>query len=282
MVPYEQLLAIRSPATPFSWTERDAMLYALAIGIGSDPLDDRQRSFIYEQALSVVPSFATVAAWGSNPPLAEAEVDYTRVVHAAQEIALHRPLPPEATVRASGGMARAVDKGDKGAIIIGETTLCDIVTGAAYATLTTTWMARADGHFGGPADGAEPVHLMPGRPADLTVALPTRPDQAALYRLCGDRNPLHIDPAVASRAGFPRPILHGLCTFGLTCRAVLATFADWRPERITGHALRFSAPVFPGETVMVDLWRDGPVISFEARVAERDAIVVRNGRSILR
>ncbi|WP_198045883.1 MaoC/PaaZ C-terminal domain-containing protein [Novosphingobium aquimarinum] len=283
MKPYDEVLAIRCPDRLFRWTDRDAMLYALAIGMGSDPQDARQRAFIYEEPdLSVVPSFATVAAWGANPPIHDAGVDYTKVVHAAQEIILHRPMPASATIRPQGGMVSAIDKGDKGAIVLGETNLCDAETGDAFVTLRTTWMARADGHFGGPTDGGEAPHKMPERAPDLSVDYATRPDQAALYRLCGDRNPLHIDPAVAQRAGFPRPILHGLCTFGITCRAVLETFAQYDPNRIASHALRFLAPVYPSETITVDLWQDGSDISFEARVKARDAVVVRSGLARLR
>ncbi len=109
----------------------------------------------------------------------------------------------------------------------------------------------------------------------------TRPDQAFLYALSGDRNPLHADPSFAKMVGFPRPILHGLCTFGITCRAVLQAYADFDPARVKAHQARFSAPVFPGETVTVDLWRDGEVVSFEARVKDREAVVIKNGKSLL-
>lgn len=281
LISYDEVLAIRCPEQVFAWTDRDAMLYALAIGIGSDPLDARERSFIYEDDLRVVPSFATVATWGSNPSIRAAGVDYGKVVHAAQEIILHRALPAAARVRAEGGMTEAIDKGDKGAILVGEALLRDVDNGEAYVTLRTTWMARGDGHFGGPREGGEIPHPVPDRAPDLSIDYPTRPDQAALYRLCGDRNPLHIDPAAAARAGFPRPILHGLCTFGITCRAVLEAYADFRPERIVRQALRFSAPVYPGEMVTVDLWRDDRIVSFEARVKARGAIVIRNGRAEL-
>lgn len=283
MKSYEEVLAIRCPDRVFQWTDRDAMLYALAIGMGSDPEDDVQRAFVYEEPeLRVVPSFATVAAWGSNPAILDAGVDYNKVVHAAHEIILHRPMPASAAIRPEGGIVSAIDKGDKGAIVLGEACLRDAETGDAYVTIRTTWMARADGHFGGPTDGGVPPHKVPDRAPDLSIDYATRRDQAALYRLCGDRNPLHIDPAVAQRAGFPRPILHGLCTFGITCRAVLETFAQYNPDCIASHGLRFSAPVYPGETITVDLWQEGGEISFEASVKERDAVVVRSGLTRLR
>jgi len=282
MIPYEELLQVRCPDVVFEWDDRDAMLYALAIGLAADPLDPRELPFVYERALKVMPSFATVAAWGSNPSLTAAKVDYEKVVHAAQEIELHAPLPPAARVRAEGGMVRAVDKGDRGALIEGETRLRDVDSGVAYVTNRVAWLARADGHFGGPRDDRPQPHPMPDRAPDHRITYATAPGQALLYRLCGDRNPLHIDPEVAGRAGFSRPILHGLCTFGLTCRAVLDVFCDMDPARLASHAVRFSAPVLPGDMLSVDLWRNGDVISFEAQVPERGTTVIRNGRARLR
>ena len=119
------------------------------------------------------------------------------------------------------------------------------------------------------------------RAPDRSVDISTRPDQALIYRLCGDRNPLHSDPEFARRAGFPRPILHGMCTFGITCRGVLQTYADYDPSAFRQHAARFSSPVYPGETVTLDLWKDGNLISFEARVKAREAVVIRSGKTVL-
>ncbi|WP_157218948.1 MaoC/PaaZ C-terminal domain-containing protein [Flavisphingomonas formosensis] len=281
MVPYADLLAIRCPERLFSWSEREAMLYALGIGMAADPLDPHELPFVYEKNLKVMPSFATVAAWGSNPPLAAAKVDYTRVVHAEQGMTLHRAFPSSATIRAVGGMTAAIDKGDGGALIYGETELRDADTGEAYATLAVTWLARADGHFGGPRDGVSAPHMIPDRPAELSFDIATRPDQALLYRLSGDRNPLHADIDLARRSGFERPILHGLCTYGLCCRAVIAGWADYDPLRLVSQTARFSAPVLPGDTITVDMWRDEDVVSFEARVRARGVTVIRNGKAVL-
>lgn len=282
MIACENVLAIRSPADLFAWQDRDAMLYALSIGIGDDPLDPAALRFIHERGLRTVPTFATVAAWGSNPPLRDAGVDYTKVVHAAQEVVVHRLLPPAGRVRADGGIVSVVDKGDKGALVEAHVVLRDADSGEAYVTNRVTWLARADGNFGGPRDGGSSPHPIPDRAPDRTITYSTRPDQAALYRLLGDRNPLHIDPAIAAHAGFDRPILHGLCTFGITCRAVMEGFAGMEPERIASHAARFSSPVLPGDDIAVDMWRDGATISFEARVPARGVTVIRNGRAQLR
>src|SRR5690606_32895425 len=142
--------------------------------------------------------------------------------------------------------------------------------------------ARGDGGFGGPSEGAAPPHAVPERAPDLSLDLPTRPEQALLYRLNSDRNPLHCDPEVARRAGFPGPVLHGLCPFGITCRAVLQAITDFDPDPILSHQARFSAPVFPGDTITVDLWKDGKEISFEARVQARGVTVIKNGLTVLR
>lgn len=281
MVPYDELLSIRSPSRDFCWTARDAVLYALAIGIGDGGIDDRDLRFLYERDLMVVPTFATVAAWGSNPPIRDAGIDYGKLVHAAQEVEIHQPLPPSATVRPEGRMVSAVDKGDKGALVEGEVLLRDAETGVAYVTNRVTWFARADGHFGGPTEGGSAPHAVPDRAPDRVVEVPTRHDQAALYRLLGDENPLHIDPSVAARAGFQKPILHGLCTFGITCRAVMAAYSEMDAKAIRSHAARFTAPVVPGETLAIDLWRDADVVSFEVRVPARGATVLRNGRTLL-
>ena len=150
------------------------------------------------------------------------------------------------------------------------------------ATLTGSSFCRADGGFGGPSEGQPEPHEIPSRKADLSVDITTRQDQALLYRLNGDRNPLHSDPDSAKRSGFPRPILHGLCTYGITCRAVLQAITGYDADQILSHQARFSAPVFPGDTITVDLWKDGKVISFEARVKERGATVIKNGKTVLR
>ena len=146
----------------------------------------------------------------------------------------------------------------------------------AAVWLNSAWQlqifARGDGGFGGPREGAPEPHKLPDRAPDMSIDAETRPDQALLYRLSGDRNPLHSDPEFAKAVGFPKPILHGLCTYGTCCRAIISGALDYDPTQITGFDVRFSAPVFPGDTVTVDLWKDKGVISFRARVKERDAV----------
>jgi acyl dehydratase len=210
------------------------------------------------------------------------EINFLMVVHGEQKVELHKPLPASGAFTAEGRTTGAFDKGkDKGAVIVNETIWTN-EAGEKVATLTGSTFARGDGGFGGPSEGAPEPHRVPTRKPDLSVDISTRKDQALLYRLNGDRNPLHSDPDFAKRAGFPVPILHGLCTYGITCRAVLQAITGYDPEKILSHQVRFSAPVFPGDVVTVDLWNDGKAISFEARVKDRNVTVIKNGLCRLR
>ena len=279
-ITYPDVLDVKSPDETVVWTDQKAMLYALGVGLGSDPLNERELPFVYENGLKAVPTLATVLTFPIQI-LGRTGVNFARVVHGEQSVEFHRTIPPEGEAVASSRVAAVYDKGaDKGAVLILQTELAD-PAGGALATLRSSIFARGDGGFGGPTDGEAPPHPVPERAPDLSLDLPTRPDQALLYRLCGDRNPLHADPAFARMVGFPRPILHGLCTYGVACRAVLQAYADFDPDLVRSHQARFSAPVFPGETIGVDLWRDGDVVSFEARVRDREAVVIRNGRTVL-
>jgi acyl dehydratase len=279
-IAYPEVLQLAAEEEELAWSDQRSMLYALSIGFGSDPLDARELPFVYENGLKAVPTLATVLTL-PMALLARTGVNFARVVHGEQGLVLHKPLPPEGKARAVTRVAAAYDKGaDKGAVLILESQLTE-PSGEALATLRTSIFARGDGGFGGPP-GEDETPPPPDRPADLELDFPTRPDQALLYRLNGDRNPLHADPAFAKMLGFPRPILHGLCTYGITCRAVLQAYADFDPARIASHQARFSAPLFPGETVTVQLWREGSEVAFQARVKDRDAVVIRNGRSELR
>ena len=291
---YPDILDQKTAPRTFSYGDKDVMLYALGVGMGRDPLDARELPFVYEKNLKVVPTAATVLASAGGRPARGADqveqkpghrpsqINYLMVVHGEQKVELHRPLPTSGTFTAQGRTIGAFDKGkDKGAVIVNETIWTD-EAGEKVATLTGSTFARGDGGFGGPSEGQPEPHAIPGRKPDLSVDIPTREDQALLYRLNGDRNPLHSDPDSAKRSGFPRPILHGLCTYGITCRAVLQAITGFDPDQIMSHQARFSAPVFPGDTITVDLWRDGPVISFEARVKDRGATVIKNGKTVLR
>lgn len=281
---YEQLVAMKNMGQRYSYGDREAMLYAYAIGMGADPLDEKELAFVNEatataRPLMVVPTFASVAAWGARP--GEMNLNRVMVVDGERDITFHKPLAAAADITADSSVLSVFDKGkDKGAVIQHQAVLKS-AGGESLATVVASVFARGDGGFGGPSEGQPEPYQVPAREPDLTLDISTRPDQALIYRLCGDRNPLHSDPEFAKRAGFPRPILHGMCTYGITCRGVLQTYADYDPTAFKRHAARFTSPVYPGETVTLELWRDGDVISFEAKVKARHSTVVKNGMTLL-
>jgi acyl dehydratase len=278
---YEKLLALDIPAVEQRYTAKDTMLYALGIGLGHDPMDGPELAFVYEKELKALPTMACVLAhpafWIRD---LDTGIDYTRVVHGEQSFRLHRPLAASGNLRGKTRVTDVTDKGPgKGAVIYSERQVTDAETGELVATLVHTAFARGDGGFGGPARPSPPAHPIPERVPDLVCDLPTRPEAALIYRLSGDYNPLHAEPAAAKAAGFPRPILHGLATFGVAGHALLRALCDYEPERLVAMSGRFSAPVLPGETIRTEIWRDGQVVSYRARVVERDVVAISNGRA---
>lgn len=279
---YEHLMGLKRDGDRFRYTDRETMLYAIGIGMGADPLDRNELPYVFEQPmLKTVPSMATVLA--RVPLLKDCGYDYTKVVHGEQHLALHRPLPAEGELIASARVTAAYDKGaGKGAVIYTETAVRSAADGQPMFTLVSSTFARGDGGFGGPAGSGPQPHAIPDRKPDATTTLQTGKDQALLYRLNGDRNPLHADPDLALRVGFRAPILHGLCTYGIACRAVLQTVAAYDHTRITGFDVRFSAPVYPGDAIATDIWVDGKVVSFRCRIPGRDnVVVINNGKCSL-
>ncbi|MGH6876032.1 MAG: MaoC/PaaZ C-terminal domain-containing protein [Rhizomicrobium sp.] len=280
-IDYDEIMQLQSTGNPFSYTDRDTMLYALGIGFGRDPLNEAELPFVYENGLRSIPTLSTVIAWGSRI-IGRSGINYLMVLHGEQRLTVHRPLPIAAEIMADERVTGAFDKGkDKGAFVIVEKILRLKETGEKLCTLSATTVARGDGGFGGPKEGAPEPHPLPARMPDIVQACDTRPDQALLYALSGDRNPLHRDPNVARMAGFPRPILHGLCTYGIACRAIVSTVCKYDADRITGFDARFSAPVFPGETIVTEMWVDGNVVSFRSKAKERDIVVINNGKCTL-
>jgi acyl dehydratase len=263
---------------------RDAILYALGVGCGADPVDAGDLRHVYEDGLVVLPTFATVLGfpfmWFADPRFG---VDAARIVHAGHALRMHAPLPAAGSVHGRT-VARAVcDKGaGRGAILVFERELTDLASGRLLATQTMTLMARGDGGFSqvpgnGPA-GGDPLQrerlAVPQTPPDAVVMLPTLPQAALIYRLVADPNPLHADPRFAREAGFDRPILHGLCAYGMAGRAVVQAFAAGDATRLVRLVLHFAAPVFPGDTLRFELWREGAAVRLRASVPQRDAIVV--------
>ncbi len=226
---------------------------------------------------------AVMMATGSGDFISQGGIDFTRIVHGEQRLTIHAPLPATGTMTSTARCLGVIDKGkEKGAVVNVESTMSDAATGTLHATATMSLFCRGDGGFGGPSDGDLPLHTVPDRPHDLEVSIQTLPQQAAIYRLSGDRNPLHIDPEMAKSVGFPGPILHGLCSYGVAARAIMRECCDNDPARIERLDVRFSSPVYPGEAITTRIWRDGNMLSFECVVAERGVTVIRNGLCQLR
>ncbi len=280
-IDYDTLMRFPIPETEQTYTDRETMLYALGVGMGADPLDRRELSFVYEKNLQAMPTLVAVLCW-NDAWMYETGLDMTKQLHGEHRITLHRPVPTRGTVVARTRITDVFDKGPgRGAIVLFETVIRDKATGEAISTSVATSFARGDGGFGGlPGSGPAP-HPIPDREPDKVMDLATRPDQALLYRLSGDRNPLHADPDYAVAGGFPRPILHGLCTLGHACAAVIRAFCDWDAALVRSIGVRFTAPVFPGETIRTEMWRDGDVVSFRSRAADRDVLVLNHGQVTL-
>jgi acyl dehydratase len=282
-IDYDDMMQSGATGLAASYDEKDVMLYALGVGFGRDPLDEKELPFVYENnGLKVVPTFASVIGRGEAPADRQrmpqkSSINFAMVVDGERRITVHKPLPAKCAVKADERYLDILDKGEgKGAVLIQERVVKEAASGDKLFTIVTSIFARGDGGFGGKPQGGPALHEIPERAPDLVKECDTRPDQALLYALSGDRNPLHRDPAFARMVGFPRPILHGLCSYGTACRAVLSTVAGYQPERIRQFDVRFSKPVFPGETLVVEMWQDGADISYRASVKERPGTVVLN------
>jgi len=285
----QALLAAQLPAVEHTYGPKDCILYALGVGLGYDPVKEDELAFVYEKHLKVLPTFPVVLgldySWMHRP---EFGLTWSHVVHGEETIVLHAPIPAHGTVIGHERIVDVIDKGEgKGALVYHDRTVTDKTTGTLLATLKQTTFCRADGGFqsgaSAPRSDMPAPHAIPQRAPDTVCDLPTRPETALIYRLSGDDNPLHADPAFAREAGFPRPILHGLATMGVAGHALLRTVCGYDPNKLATMAVRFSAPVFPGETIRVEMWHDrvkgGAVVSFRARVKERDVVAINNGRA---
>ena len=280
-IDYATALAFRDTGSLSQYDAQDSCFYALSIGMGADPLDGRELDYVLEtRGPAAMPAMAVVLTRSFSRELG---LDYTKLLHGEQRLTLHRPLPPAARLVTDTHVASILDKGpDKGAIVSFESVARIEGEDAPLFTIGRTIFARGDGGCGGPSGPSPARHVVPDRAPDHVHTIATRPDQALLYRLNGDLNPLHADPVAAQRAGFPRPILHGLCTYAIAARAVMAAVCDNDGDRIATFDVRFTAPVFPGETIATDLWVDGDTVSFRCRATDRDVVAIDGGRCILR
>lgn len=248
-------------------TDRDVLFYALSIGLGRDPLDPWDLAYVYEKDLRVFPTMPIVIGHPGNWMIDPATgITRTMVVHGGQRLSLLGDLPVGGAVVSTNRVIRVWDKGDSGAVMELLRETFDKSTGDLIARSQSTVFCRGDGHFGGANDAQQAFRPVPERPADRIAVVPTDPNMALIYRLNNDRNPLHAEPEFAARAGYSRPILHGLATYGLAAAAVARTSSE---RALTGFDARFSKPVLPGETVEVEMWDEGPDVAFRARVGDK-------------
>jgi acyl dehydratase len=280
-IDYNNLMNHKIPDFELSIAKRDTMLYALGIGLGLDPCDENQLKFVYEKELQALPTFAIIlgypGAWHADPATG---ITRSHTVQGEQGFTIYKPLPVEGSFHGATKMLSVIDKGEgKGALAIIECTVTDKKTRDVICSQTSTLFCRADGGFGGPAGPTKPLHPIPDRAPDAVCDLPTSPQAALIYRLSGDYNPLHADPAHARKVGFKMPIVHGRCTFGVAGHALLKMCCDYDPARFKSMEGRFSSPVYPGETIRTEAWRDGNIVSFRSTVPARGVTAINNGRA---
>ena len=272
-----QAMAAKLPSVAYSWEQDDIILYHLGVGAGARWTDPVELQYTFEKDLKVLPTFAVIPVFATAGVALQApgiDVKPLSIVHGEHEIALNGPIPKAASARSDCRISGIYDRGS-GAVI--EIEVATYATDFDSLLFTNTWslFVRGEGGFGGEAGPANEV-VLPDRAPDRTAELPVLPQQAQIYRLSGDRNPYHIDPETASRAGFDRPILHGLCSFGMICKAVVDEMLEGDVTRVAGYRGRFAKPVFPGETIDVSFWRDGNRILIGSVTRERSTPVLTN------
>lgn len=279
---YDRIMAYRPGDLRADYGARDCILYALGIGIGMDPLDPGQLRFVYEKDLLAFPTLVTTLGWMGRLTDPEFGIDERRVVLADQRVVLHKPLGTEARLISRPYVKEIIDKGAGNAAVIQFTRDLTTEDGTLVATVEGSTLALKHGGFGGKVTESPKPAPIPAREPDAVCDLPTPPNLAQLFRLMGDTNPLHIDPERAKVAGFPRPILHGMASFGIAAHAIVRTLTQYRPEQLASIEARFSRPVFPGETIRTEMWQTGAEVAFRCRTVERGEISIDNGLAILR
>jgi acyl dehydratase len=272
----EKIRNLNLPPVEHRYGVRDTILYALGLGYGADPLDQAELRFVYEENLKVVPAICSVIShpgfWLKDPAY---KIDWVKVLHAEQAFTIYQAIPVSGHIRGEFRIIGVEDKGiGKGAMLHLEKTLFDVASNQKLATVRSTVILRGDGGQGGYGEAMKAATPLPPGEPHRAMEIPTLAGAALIYRLSGDWNPLHADPKIARQAGFDRPILHGLCTYGVACRAILKTYCDNDPTRLRSLFARFSAPVYPGETIRVEFHESEGEIRFKAIAKERGVVVL--------
>ena len=279
----EKAVGAELPAGEGSWSQDDVILYHLGVGAGANPTDPGELEYTYEKNLKVLPSFGVIPVFGALGGMAQVpgiQINFALVLHGEQDIEIHKPIPPAAKIKSTGRVAGIYDK-TKAALIVLESDTRDAESGDRLFTNRFSIFARGEGGFGGDS-GPKAGNQAPDRKPDAVVKSPTLPQQALLYRLNGDKNPLHADPEFAKIGGFDRPILHGLCSFGIVCKAAVDRMLGGDVAQVARYQARFAGVVFPGETIETSLWKEDDRIVIAAKTAERDTPVISNSAITLR
>ncbi|KWV48519.1 3-alpha,7-alpha,12-alpha-trihydroxy-5-beta-cholest-24-enoyl-CoA hydratase [Bradyrhizobium macuxiense] len=280
MLAYDRLMTMEFQDKVQAYGTKDTILYAASVGLGADPLDRDQLKFVYEKNLCALPSMVHVlgmdGGWLSDP---ENGINLKLMLHGESGLRIYRPLPAAGSVTSRLKMLDIVDKGaDKGALLLFKREVRETKSHEPIADVTGTFFLRGNGGFGGVSKSPPAPQAIPERPADASCEIKTSPQAALLYRLNGDSNPLHADPDIAVAAGFPRPILHGSCAYAVACHAVIKMACSYEPVRLRRFDLRFSAPVFPGETIRTEMWaEDNGLFAFRCLAVERCVVILNNG-----
>ena len=276
-ITYDFLMAQRASDAAHAYTERDSMLYGMAVGMGRDPFDTRELDFVYERrgTLRSIPSQAVTVA--RHNLIYDIGLDVPKMLHGEQKLTMHRPLPSAAEVLADHRVCEVYDKGPAKGLLIETDTRVRLKDGTPLFDVHNLYFARGDGGIGSPATLHNTTQPMPERAPDLVRVTQTLPWHALFYRLTGDRNVIHADPDIARQMGFKGPILHGSGTLGMACREVLAGVCDYDPTRMKTFGTRFSSIVYPGDRIETDIWVDANQVRFRCRVPERNAVVLDHG-----
>lgn len=271
------LMSQQATDAAYSYTERDTMLYSVAIGMGRDPFDERELDYVYERRgmLRAVPSQAITAA--RHNLIFEIGMNVEKFLHGEQKLTLHRPFPTSGELLAEHRVLSVIDKGVEKGLLIETESKIRLADGTPLFDINNLYFARGDGGIGSAGSRNQPVHSMPQRAPDLVRVTQTEPRQALLYRLTGDRNVIHGDPVIARQMGFKGPILHGSCTLALACREILVTVCEHDNRRMKTLGTRFTNLVYPGERLETDIWIDGDQVSFRTRAPERGVVVLDRG-----